>query len=74
MESGIVGLGKMDRNMTRRLARNGHHVVVYSRMTEKAAALAQEEPNVAVVEAMEGLAEELLAIIDERKGQSRSGE
>lgn len=74
MEIGIVGLGKMGRNMARRLARDGHHVVVYNRTTEQAAALAQEEPNVAAVEAMDGLAEEPLATIDERKGQSRSGE
>jgi 6-phosphogluconate dehydrogenase len=74
MEIGTVGLGKMGRNMARRLAQDGHHVVVYNRTTEKAVALAQEEPHVAAVEAMEGLAEELLATIDEKKGQSRSGE
>lgn len=35
MQIGIVGLGRMGKNMTRRLIRGGHEVVVYNRTYEK---------------------------------------
>jgi len=56
MEIGIVGLGKMGKNMARRLARAGHRVVAYNRTTEKALALAEEEDNVAAARTFEALA------------------
>ncbi len=55
MEVGIVGLGKMGKNMARRLAHNGHRVVVHNRTTAKAVALADEEENVEVAEPIEQL-------------------
>jgi len=59
MEIGILGLGKMGKNMTRRLARAGHRVVVYNRTTDKALALADEEQNVMAAQSFEALAEKL---------------
>ncbi len=35
MQIGIIGLGRMGMNMSRRLLRGGHEVVVYNRTTEK---------------------------------------
>jgi 6-phosphogluconate dehydrogenase len=52
----MVGLGRMGRNMARRLARSGHEVVVWNRTQSKALALAVEEPRVAAVAALEDLA------------------
>ncbi|NPV08964.1 MAG: decarboxylating 6-phosphogluconate dehydrogenase [Anaerolineae bacterium] len=46
MELGIVGLGRMGRNIALRLARAGHHIVAYNRTTERALELAAAEPNV----------------------------
>jgi len=46
MVIGIVGLGRMEANIARRLARGGHRVVAFNRTPEKAHALAQEEKNV----------------------------
>ena len=45
MELGVVGLGRMGRNIARRLARAGHHVVVYNRTTERALELADPSPT-----------------------------
>ena len=59
MQIGILGLGKMGKNMARRLARAGHRVVVYNRTTEKALALADEEENVVAARTFEALAEAL---------------
>lgn len=59
MEIAIVGLGRMGSNMARRLARAGHRVIVYNRTTEKAYTLAQEEPRILAVAALEGIASEL---------------
>ena len=43
MHLGFIGLGRMGSNMCRRLARDGHHVVIYNRTVEKATELAAEE-------------------------------
>lgn len=51
MEIGIIGLGKMGKNMALRLTRHNHRVVVYNRTTEKALALADEELNITASEA-----------------------
>ncbi len=59
MEIGILGLGKMGKNMARRLARAGHRVVVYNRTTEKALALADEEEHVTAAKSFAALAEAL---------------
>lgn len=59
MEIGIVGLGKMGANMARRLSRDGHRVVGYNRTVEVAYDLAGEEENIAPVESLEALVEEL---------------
>jgi 6-phosphogluconate dehydrogenase len=39
MQLGIVGLGRMGGNISRRLMRNGHHTVVYDRSQQAVAAL-----------------------------------
>ena len=46
MQIGLIGLGRMGANMARRLARDGHRVVVYNRTTAKATELAKEEKGV----------------------------
>jgi len=61
MELAIIGLGKMGANIARRLARNGHRVVVYNRSPEKARALAKEESNVLAAEKLEEIATALSA-------------
>jgi 6-phosphogluconate dehydrogenase len=52
MEIGLIGLGRMGANITRRLARNGHRVTVYNRTTEKAIDLSNDEPNVTAVKSI----------------------
>lgn len=42
MELGIIGLGRMGANITRRLLRSGHNCVVYNRSPAATLALAQE--------------------------------
>ena len=42
MELGMIGLGKMGGNMTRRLLQGGHRMVVYARHAEVVAELVQE--------------------------------
>ena len=59
MELAIAGLGRMGSNMARRLARAGHRVIVYNRTTEKAYALAEEEPGILAVSTPERVASEL---------------
>jgi len=59
MELGIIGLGRMGANIARRLARNGHTVVVYNRTIEKAYALAKEEHNITAVATLEEMAKKL---------------
>lgn len=53
MEIGMVGLGKMGANMSRRLSRNGHRVVGYTQNFEDAQALAEAEENVRAASTME---------------------
>lgn len=48
MKLGMVGLGRMGRNMAARLLRGGHEVVAYNRTHETAETLAREEGAVAV--------------------------
>lgn len=59
MELGIIGLGKMGANMARRLARDGHRVVVYNRTPQKAYALPDEESNVVAVTSLQEMATQL---------------
>ncbi len=42
MELGMIGLGKMGANMTRRLTKGGHKVVVFDRSADAIATLASE--------------------------------
>ena len=59
MEIAIFGLGKMGANMARRLARNGHKVIVWNRTTSKATQLAQEETNVIAITEISEIRERL---------------
>jgi 6-phosphogluconate dehydrogenase len=61
MDIGMVGLGKMGGNMSRRLSRAGHRVVGYTRSFEAAQALAQEEGNFVAARTLEEQAERLSA-------------
>jgi 6-phosphogluconate dehydrogenase len=56
MRLAMVGLGRMGRNMARRLARSGHEVVAWNRTQNKATALAAEEPRVTAVQELADLA------------------
>ena len=42
MQIGMIGLGKMGGNMSRRLMKAGHHCVVFSRTAKTRDALAKE--------------------------------
>ncbi|MCK4804829.1 MAG: NAD(P)-binding domain-containing protein, partial [Spirochaetes bacterium] len=42
MQIGMIGLGRMGMNMTRRLIKGGHEVVVYNRTLEKVKAMEKE--------------------------------
>ena len=42
MELGMIGLGRMGKNMVRRLQQAGHHCVVYDVHPEAVAALVKE--------------------------------
>jgi len=42
MEIGIIGLGKMGGNMSRRMMKAGHHCVVFSRTAKTRDALAKD--------------------------------
>ncbi|MDH5436872.1 MAG: decarboxylating 6-phosphogluconate dehydrogenase [Gammaproteobacteria bacterium] len=55
MKLAMIGLGKMGANMVRRLARDGHDVVVYNRSVDKATALANELDNVTAVSSLDEL-------------------
>ncbi len=59
MQLGMIGAGKMGANMSRRLARGGHQVVIYNHTFEKARALAAEEPNVTAAASLGEAAERL---------------
>jgi len=50
MELAIIGLGRMGSSMAVRLARGGHHVVVYNRTIQRAFDLATEEPRLVPVQ------------------------
>jgi len=53
MELAIIGLGRMGSSMAVRLARGGHHVVVYNRTVQRAFDLATEEPRLVPVKTPE---------------------
>ena len=57
MELGMIGLGKMGGNMTRRLLHGGHRVVVYDRSAEAVDAAADE--GAVATESLEDLASRL---------------
>ena len=59
MELGMIGLGKMGGNMTRRLLHDGHQVVVYDRSAEAMDAAADE--GAVPTESLEDLASRLSA-------------
>ncbi|MDX1438249.1 MAG: NAD(P)-binding domain-containing protein, partial [Anaerolineales bacterium] len=61
MDIGMVGLGKMGGNMARRLSRNGHRVVGYTRSFSNAEQIAAEEENVLAARSLEQLVSELPA-------------
>ncbi len=48
MQIGMIGLGKMGGNMSRRLMKAGHHCVVYARTAETREALAKDGATAAV--------------------------
>src|ERR1700724_3534951 len=47
MQIGMIGLGKMGGNMSRRLMKAGHNCVVYARTTKTREALAKDGANAA---------------------------
>ena len=57
MQLGMIGLGRMGANMSRRLHRSGHTVVAYDRSAEATRALASE--GIATVDSLAGLASAL---------------
>lgn len=61
MDVGMIGLGKMGRNMAVRLAKGGHRVIAYNRTVPKAVDLADEEPNVTAAKTLEEMVELLPA-------------
>lgn len=61
MQVGMVGLGRMGYDMTRRLTRGGHQVVAYNRSVAKALELAAQEPGVMAAPDLARLAEALKA-------------
>ena len=48
MQIGMIGLGKMGGNMSRRLMKAGHHCVVYARTAKTREALAKDGATAAV--------------------------
>lgn len=59
MQIGILGLGKMGKNMALRLARAGHRIVIYNRTTVKAFDLAQKSNNMIAADTFQSLAQQL---------------
>jgi 6-phosphogluconate dehydrogenase len=59
MQIGMIGLGRMGANMTRRLINGGHQCVVFDRNRQAVDALAKEGPTAAY--SLEGLVEKLSA-------------
>lgn len=50
MEIGIIGLGRMGKNLALNMAGHGHKVVVYNRTKEKSEELAKEEPRIKIAQ------------------------
>jgi 6-phosphogluconate dehydrogenase len=59
MKLAIIGLGRMGANMARRLARDGHQVVVFNRTVETALELEQEQVGVVAASSLEELVAKL---------------
>ncbi len=59
MDVGMIGLGKMGGNMARRLAREGHRVVVNNRTSEAAYELAGEDARIVAAEKLNDVVSEL---------------
>src|SRR5436190_15099461 len=59
MEMGMIGLGRMGANMTRRLTAAGHRIVVYDR--DKAAVSAMAAEGAVGADSLEGVVSQLLA-------------
>lgn len=59
MKLAIIGLGRMGANMARRLAREGHEVVVFNRTLEVAEDLASEQEGVVATSSLEELVAKL---------------
>jgi 6-phosphogluconate dehydrogenase len=59
MEIGVIGLGRMGANIARRLARQGHTVVVFNRTKEKAYELAKQERNISASGTLEEMMQSL---------------
>jgi 6-phosphogluconate dehydrogenase len=59
MKLAIIGLGRMGANMARRLARDGHEVVVFNRTLETAVELEQEQAGVIATSSLEELVAKL---------------
>ena len=57
MQIGVIGLGRMGGNMTRRLMKAGHHCVVFDANTKPREALAKE--GAAAVRSLEDVVREL---------------
>lgn len=55
MKIAMIGLGKMGANMVRRLIRDGHEIIAYSRSHDTAVVLAKEVNNVTAVTSLEDL-------------------
>jgi 6-phosphogluconate dehydrogenase len=59
MKLAMIGLGKMGANMVRRLVRDGHEVIAYSKSSATALALSKELNNVNAVSDLAELIENL---------------
>ncbi len=59
MKLAIIGLGRMGANMARRLAREGHEVVVFNRTLDVAEDLANEQEGVVATSSLEELVAKL---------------
>jgi 6-phosphogluconate dehydrogenase len=59
MKLAIIGLGRMGANMARRLARDGHEVVVFNRTLETTVELEQEQAGVIATSSLEELVAKL---------------
>ena len=55
MKLAMIGLGKMGANMVRRLVRDGHEVIAYSRSSSTAIELSKEHENITAVSSLDEL-------------------